>query len=82
MLTTMAFEIGGTVVESLLMRRIDACTGLLSALRATGKSLAEQRILFYGAGEAGTGIAELIAIALERRHGIPRDQVSRPSNPC
>ncbi|CAL8463533.1 g3067 [Coccomyxa elongata] len=48
--------------------------GILSALRATGKSLAEQQILFYGAGEAGTGIAELIAMALERRHGIPRDQ--------
>ncbi|EIE27596.1 cytosolic NADP malic enzyme [Coccomyxa subellipsoidea C-169] len=48
--------------------------GLLSALRATGKSLTEQRILFYGAGEAGTGIAELIAIALERRHGLTREE--------
>lgn len=63
------------------IRRV-ACVGLLSALRATGKSLAEQRILFYGAGEAGTGIAELIAIALERRHGMTRDQVCAPSTTC
>lgn len=49
--------------------------GLLSALRATGSSLAQQRLLFYGAGEAGTGIAELIAIALHRRHGLSVEEV-------
>ena len=49
--------------------------GLLSALRATGSNLAQQRLLFYGAGEAGTGIAELIAIALHRRHGLPLEEV-------
>ena len=49
--------------------------GLLSALRATGSNLAQQRLLFYGAGEAGTGIAELIAIALHRRHGLPVEEV-------
>lgn len=51
------------------------CAGLLSAQRATGGTLAEQRVLFYGAGEAGTGIAELIAIALQRRHGLTLEQV-------
>ncbi len=49
--------------------------GLLSALRATGSTLAQQRILFHGAGEAGTGIAELIAIALQRRHGLTLKEV-------
>lgn len=49
--------------------------GLLSALRVTNKPLAEQRVLFYGAGEAGTGIGELIAIALEHRFGMTREEV-------
>ena len=51
--------------------------GLLSALRATGRALPEQRVLFYGAGEAGTGIGELIAIALEHRHDMTREQARR-----
>ena len=60
-------------LTSSISRAGTACitlAGLLSALRATGGSLAQQRVLFYGAGEAGTGIAELIAIALQQRHGM------------
>lgn len=37
--------------------------GLIAALRETGKPLTEQKLLFLGAGEAGTGIADLFSAA-------------------
>lgn len=44
--------------------------GLFGALRLTGGTLESQRVLFLGAGEAGTGIADLLVAALVAR-GLP-----------
>jgi malate dehydrogenase (oxaloacetate-decarboxylating)(NADP+) len=47
--------------------------GLFSALRITGRSILDQRVLFLGAGSAGIGIARLIAAAM-REQGLPADE--------
>ena len=53
-----------------------ALAGLYSALRVTGKPLADQRLLFFGAGEAGTGIGELVVASLIA-DGMPEAEARR-----
>ncbi|RLM93263.1 NADP-dependent malic enzyme [Panicum miliaceum] len=41
--------------------------GLIAALKSVGGTLADHTFLFFGAGEAGTGIAELVALEISRQ---------------
>ena len=53
-----------------------ALAGLLAALRLTGGSLADQRVLFFGAGQAGIGIGETI-VAAQLDAGVAEEQARR-----
>jgi malate dehydrogenase (oxaloacetate-decarboxylating)(NADP+) len=50
-----------------------ALIGILSALRVTGGTLRDQRVLFLGAGSAGIGIANLIASGMQLE-GLTEEQ--------
>jgi malate dehydrogenase (oxaloacetate-decarboxylating)(NADP+) len=54
-----------------------ALAGLFSALRVTGGKLAEQRVLFLGAGEAATGIADLVVSAMMAEGASEADALRR-----
>merc|ERR1712121_195552 len=48
-----------------------ALAGVLAAVRATNTKLSDHTFLFQGAGEASIGIATLLAMAMEKREGVP-----------
>ncbi|GJN17706.1 hypothetical protein PR202_gb04797 [Eleusine coracana subsp. coracana] len=48
--------------------------GLIAALKSVGGSLGDHTFLFFGAGEAGTGIAELVALAISRQSKFSIDE--------
>ncbi|KAF8407094.1 hypothetical protein HHK36_006219 [Tetracentron sinense] len=51
--------------------------GLVAALKLVGGTLAEHTFLFLGAGEAGTGIAELIALEMSKQTKIPLEETRK-----
>ena len=51
-----------------------ALAGILAAVKATKTRLQDHTFLFQGAGEAAIGIAQLIAMAMHKREGVPLDQ--------
>ncbi|OIT30211.1 PREDICTED: NADP-dependent malic enzyme-like [Nicotiana attenuata] len=51
--------------------------GLIASLKLLGGSLADHTFLFLGAGEAGTGIAELIALEISKKTKYPVEETRK-----
>ncbi|XP_054794604.1 NADP-dependent malic enzyme isoform X1 [Prosopis cineraria] len=51
--------------------------GLLASLKLVGGTLADHTFLFLGAGEAGTGIAELIALEVSKKTKSPLEETRK-----
>ena len=51
--------------------------GLITAARAKKKKLSDERVLFFGAGEAGTGSADQLVVAMNVLDGTPVEEARR-----
>ncbi|CAA0810549.1 NADP-dependent malic enzyme 4- chloroplastic [Striga hermonthica] len=51
--------------------------GIVSALKFVGGTLSDHTFLFLGAGEAGTGIAELIALEISKKTNTPIEETRK-----
>ncbi|KAL3815067.1 hypothetical protein ACJIZ3_016335 [Penstemon smallii] len=51
--------------------------GLVASLKLLGGTLADHTFLFLGAGEAGTGIPELIALEMSKQTKIPLEETHK-----
>ncbi|KAJ4822784.1 NADP-dependent malic enzyme [Turnera subulata] len=51
--------------------------GLIASLKLLGGNLADHTFLFLGAGEAGTGIAELIALEMSKQTKAPVEETRK-----
>ena len=54
-----------------------ALAGLLAAMRVTGRSLSEQKIVFCGAGSAAVGIADMICAGIADEHDLTTEQARK-----
>jgi malate dehydrogenase (oxaloacetate-decarboxylating)(NADP+) len=54
-----------------------ALAGLVASCKLTGMNLSDHTFLFAGAGEAGTGIADLIAFAVSMESNIPIEEARK-----
>ncbi|KAJ7965922.1 Malic enzyme [Quillaja saponaria] len=52
-------------------------SGMIASLKLVGGTLADHTFLFLGAGEAGTGIAELIALEISKRTEAPLEETRK-----
>ncbi|KAL0225244.1 hypothetical protein RCL1_003156 [Eukaryota sp. TZLM3-RCL] len=51
--------------------------GVINAVRAAGRKLVDERIVFFGAGSAAVGVADCIADTMVRQYGITIDEARR-----
>jgi len=54
-----------------------ALAGVLAATKATNTKLKDHTFLFQGAGEAAIGIAQLIAMAMNKREGVSLEEARK-----